>query len=108
MSRAGNGFAREYGGAAGVCADIRASVAAVYDRRNAKLSVIPDREGGANIHGLLRSGCFLWRFGLFKEMNSSFVAVIRQKIRCFFETKTAQCTARVHVPRSCRVFWLSA
>jgi hypothetical protein len=51
-------------------------------------SVIPDRQCGANVHGALRSGCFLWRFGLFKKMNGSLIAIIRQKIRRFFKTKT--------------------
>jgi hypothetical protein len=63
-------------------------------------SVVSDRECWANIHGALRSVYFLWRFGLFKKMNSGFVAVVRQKIRRFFETETAQRAARVHVPRS--------
>jgi len=41
-------------------------------------------------------------------MNSSFVAIIRDKTWRFLETETAQRAARVHIPRSRRVLRLSA
>jgi len=45
---------------------------------------------------------------LFEEMNSSFVAIIRDQIRRFFETHTAQCAARVHIPLAGHVLGLFA
>jgi hypothetical protein len=39
--------------------------------------VVSDCERGANFHRALRSTCFLGRFGLFKKVNSSFIAVVR-------------------------------
>jgi hypothetical protein len=56
---------------------MRASVAAVYDRRNTKLPVISNRERGANVQGTLCGCHFLWRFWLFRKMNGSLIAVIR-------------------------------
>jgi hypothetical protein len=73
-----------------------------------ELSVISDRECGANIHGALRGGCFLRCFGLFEEMNGSHIAVVCQKIRRFFETETTQRTAGIHIPLSERVLGLFA
>src|SRR6266568_9093582 len=66
-SLAGNGFDREYGEAATAGAGIRASVAAVYDRRNTKSSVVSDRQSRTNIHRALRGGHFLRRLGLFRK-----------------------------------------
>jgi hypothetical protein len=51
---------------------------------------------------------FLGRFGLFKEMNSSFVAIVSDEIRRFFETHPAQRTARIYIPLSGYVLGLFA
>ena len=59
-------------------------------------SVISDCERRANIHGSLYSVGFLGRFGLFKEMNNSFVAIVRYEIRSFFETGPAQSATGIH------------
>jgi hypothetical protein len=72
------------------------------------LAIVPDCERRADIHGTLRGGDFLRRFGLFKKMNGSLVAVVRNKIRRFFETETTQGAARIHVPLSGRVLGLFA
>jgi hypothetical protein len=71
-------------------------------------SLIPNRQRRANVHGPLRGRCFLRCLGLFKKMNGSLIAVIRQKVRRFFKTETAQRAARIHVPLSRRVLRLSA
>jgi len=78
------------------------------NRREHQLAVVSNCQRGANIHGALSGVYFLRRFGLFKKMDSSFVAVVRQKVRRFFKTETAQCAARVHVPWSRRVLALLA
>jgi hypothetical protein len=70
--------------------------------------IISDCEGWANFHRALRSGCLLGCFGLFKEMNSSFVAIISDEIWRFFETKTAQGATCIHIPLARHVFGLSA
>ena len=71
-------------------------------------SVISDSERGTNIHGPLRSGCFLGCFGLFRKVNGSLIVVVRQKIRRFFETKTTQRAAGIHIPLPRRVLRLLA
>jgi len=71
-------------------------VAICYRRKCS--AVISDRERRTNIHGALRSGGFLGVLGLFKEMNSSFVAIISDEIRRFFETETTQRAAGIHIP----------
>jgi len=71
-------------------------------------SVISDCQRGANVHGALCGGHFLWRFWLFRKMNGSLIAVIRQKSRRFLETETAQRAAGVHVPRPRHVLGLFA
>jgi hypothetical protein len=73
-----------------------------------ELSVIPDRERGANIHGPLRSDCFLRCFGLFRKVNGSLIAVVGQKIRRFFEAEPTQRAAGIHIPLSERVLGLFA
>jgi hypothetical protein len=72
-------------------------VAAICYRRKYS-AVISDRERRTNIHGALRSRGFFWRFGLIKKMHRSFVAIIGDEIRRFFETKPAQRAARIHIP----------
>jgi hypothetical protein len=66
-------------------------------------SVVPNRERRANIHGPLRSGCFLGSFGLLNKVNGSLIAVVRQKIRRFFQTETTQRAACIDVPVPRRV-----
>src|SRR5437773_3622206 len=72
------------------------------------LPIVSDRQSWANIHGTLSGIHFLRRLGLFKKMNSGFVAIVRDEIRRFFKTKAAQCAARVHVPLARRVLGLFA
>ena len=53
---------------------------------------------------------FLGRLGLFKEMNNSFLAIVRYEIRSFFETHRAQSAAGIHIPLCTGKFsgcWLS-
>src|SRR4029450_1953170 len=73
------------------------SVAAISQPRKFS-SVISDCERRANFHGPLRSVGFFRRFGLFKKVNSRFVAVVGDEIRRFFETHPAQRAACIHVP----------
>jgi hypothetical protein len=40
------------------------------------LSVISNRERGANVHGTLCGRYFFWCFWLFRKMHGSFVAVV--------------------------------
>jgi len=70
-------------------------VAAICYRRKCS-SVISDGERRANFHGALYSVGFLGRFGLFKEMNNSFVAILRYEIRSFFETDPTQSATGIH------------
>jgi hypothetical protein len=72
----------------------------------ANLHVISDCEGWANVHRALRSDGFLGRFGLFNEMDSSFVAVVGDQIRRFFKAHPAQRAARVHIPPPGRILGL--
>src|SRR5438046_10746750 len=44
------------------------------------LPIISDCKRGTNFHGALCRGDFFRRFGLFKHMNSSFVAIVRDEI----------------------------
>jgi hypothetical protein len=71
-------------------------------------SVVPYRQRGTNIHRPFGSGCFLGCFGLPNEVNGSLIAVVRQKVRRFFETETTQCTAGIHIPLPRRVLRLLA
>jgi hypothetical protein len=82
-------------------------LAAISDRRKYS-SVIPYRQRRANVHGALCGGRFLWCFRLFKKVNASLIAVVRQKIRRFFKTETTQRTAGVHIPLPRRVRGLFA
>jgi hypothetical protein len=82
-------------------------VAAISDRRKFS-SVVANSQRGTNIHGTLRGGRFLGRFGLFKKMDGSLIVVVRQKIRRFFETETTQRTAGIHIPLPRRVLRLLA
>jgi hypothetical protein len=82
-------------------------VAAISDRRKYS-SVIPYRQRGANILGALRGGRFLGCFGLLEKMDGSLIAVVRQKIRRFFETETTQRAAGIHIPVPRRVLRLLA
>ena len=72
------------------------------------LAVVSDRERRANVHGPFCGRSFLGRFRLFKKMNSGFVAIVRDEIRRFLETHSAQCAARVHIPLTGRVLGLFA
>jgi hypothetical protein len=80
-------------------------LAAIRYRRKCS-GVISDRERGTDFHGALCGGGFLRCFGLFTEMNSSFVAIVRDEIRRFFEAKTAQRAAAIHIPLPRRVLRL--
>jgi hypothetical protein len=71
-------------------------------------SVVPNRERRANIHGALRGRDFIGCFGLLNKMDRSLIVVVRQKLRCFFETETTQRTADIHIPLSRRVLRLLA
>jgi hypothetical protein len=82
-------------------------VAAISDRRKFS-SVVANSQRGTNIHGTLRGGRFLGRFGLFKKMDGSLIVIVRQKIRRFFETETTQRTAGIHIPLPRRVLRLLA
>jgi hypothetical protein len=82
-------------------------VAAISDRRKYS-SVVPYRQRGADIHRALRSGCFLGCFGLSRKVNGSFVAVVSQKIRGFFETEPTQRATGIHIPLPRRVLRLFA
>jgi hypothetical protein len=82
-------------------------VAAICYRR--KFSpVISDRERGTDFHGALCSVNFLRCFGLFRKMNGSFVSIVRDEVRRFFEAHPAQCAARVHIPLAGRILRLLA
>jgi hypothetical protein len=54
----------------------------------------------------VRSAHFLGCFGLFKKMNGSFVAIVGDEIRRFFETQAAQCAACIHIPLAGQVLGL--
>src|SRR5439155_23993833 len=148
-SLAGNGFAREYGGAATVASACIKQTSVIRNTRQMtpnlqtrisrihtklmqrltqpcevrdnscnwclrkfisppELSVISDCQSWTNVQCALSSRHFLWRFGLFKKMNASLVAVVRYKIWRFLKTETAQRAARVHIPLSRRVLGLIA
>src|SRR5438046_3946644 len=70
--------------------------------------VISDCERRANFHGPQRGGGFFRCFGLFKKMNSSLVAIVSDEIWRFFQTKTAQCAACIHIPLPGHVLGLFA
>jgi hypothetical protein len=70
--------------------------------------IIPDCQRRANFHGALRGAGFLGCFGVLKKMNRRFVPVVSDEIRCFFETKTAQCAACIHIPLPGHVLGLFA
>ena len=56
----------------------------ICDRRKYS-AVIPDRERRTDFHRVLRSVYFLRRFGLFKEMNSSLVAIVSDQVWGLFQ-----------------------
>ena len=68
--------------------------------------IISDCERRANFHGALRSFDFLGRLRLFRKMHRRFVAIVRDEIRRFFETKTTQRAAGIHIPLPGRVLRL--
>jgi hypothetical protein len=73
-----------------------------------ELSVISNRERGANVHRTMCGRHFFWCFWLSRKMHGSFIAIIRDKTWRFFETHSAQGATHIHIPRSGRVLGLSA
>jgi hypothetical protein len=67
-----------------------------------------DGERRANFHSALCSVGYLGRFGLFRKMNRSLVAIVRYEIRSFFETGPAQSATGIHIPLYGQVLGLFA
>jgi hypothetical protein len=61
-------------------------------------SVVAYRECGANIQGALSSGRLFGHIRLFEEVYGGLVGGVRDEIRRFFETKTTQRAAGIHIP----------
>ena len=69
----------------------------ICDRRKYS-AVIPDRERRTDFHRVLRSVYFLQCFGLFKEMNSSLVAIVSDQVLGLFQAQrhNAQLVSTYH------------
>src|SRR5436190_9712465 len=78
---------------------------AVTDRRYTKLRpVIPNREGGTNVHRALGGRGFLVVLGLLVKIDVGLVVVVLQKIRRFVQTDPAGRAGIVDIPDAFDVF----